>query len=583
MAKKRTNRRIQEVTLMPKILGTDHLDALANKPLSTVRSERPYKSKFVDALDFYGAYRGVKEKQTRITFDVLRRMAKACEPMSAIVQLRCNQVGAFAKLPRYESDTGFRITTRDPDQKIRKTEEEEISKIQKFLMRTGFERNPERRDNLDTFLRKITRDSLVLDAYAFEIVPGKNAKKNPISEIWAVDGATIRLAEEEFYQANIYPEDAGDICYIQEIDGRVTAEYTLEELAYGVRNPQTDVDANGYGVSELEMAINLVTSILYAEQYNRSYFSNNSTPRGIISILGNYSPDDLESFKRHWRAQLEGPSNAWRTPMMAMEQGQGIQFIPLDQKGNRDMEYSKWLEFLVLCLCALYQTNPEELGFSNLGDGGKQALSESSPEAAIEKGEDKGLAPLLMNVAATLNHNVIEVLNEDFSLEFAGIGNEDKMRKQQYFTNWLNAGVLTVNEVRETALDMKPIKEEWAEEAPAQATLYQAWAMKKQQEQAALMPGPGTAGGPMMPPNNVLGQHPMEGDDKQPGGEVPPKPNFGKAPGQGNPGMGQPPQGASPKPNFAPPAAPKPPSGPKPFGKSLVEDGDVFEFTIEEE
>lgn len=582
MPRNRRNRRIQEVSLQPKILGTDHFDTLRNMPLSTTRSDRPYKSKFVDSLDFYGAYRGIKDKHTRISFDVLRRMAKGCEPMAAIVQLRCNQVGAFAKLPRYESDTGFRITTREPQQKIRKTEEEEIKRLQKFLMRTGFERNPERRDTLDTLLRKITRDSLILDAYAIEVVPGKNARKNPISEIWAVDGATIRLAEEEFYQTNIYPEDQGRIAYVQEIDGRITAEYTHEELAYGIRNPQTDVEANGYGVSELEMAINLITSILYAEQYNRSYFSNNSTPRGIISILGNYSPDDLEAFKRHWRAQLEGPSNAWRTPMMAMDAGQGINFIPLDQKGNRDMEYSKWLEFLVLCLCALYQTNPEELGFSNLGDGGgKAALSESSPEAAIEKGEDKGLAPLLMNVANTLNTNVIERLNEDLILEFAGIGNEDKMRKQQYFTNWLNAGVLLVNEVREQALDMKPIKEDWAEDAPANATLYQAWAMGKQQEQAALMPGPGTAGGPMQPPNAMLGQPGMPGDDKQPGAQGPPKPNFGDKPGQEKAPNFTPPPGATPKPNFSP--SPAVPSSPKPFGKSLDADEWDLEIFFEEE
>lgn len=579
---RRHGRRIQEVTLRPQFLPMDHLQALQNKPLSTVASDRPYKSKFVDALDFYGAYRGVKDKHTRITFDMLRRMAKSCEPMAAIVQLRCNQVGAFAKLPRYESDTGFRITTRDPDQKIKKTEEEEIKKLEKFIMRTGFERNPERRDNFDSFLRKVTRDSLILDAYAFEIVPGKNSKKNPISELWAVDGATIRLAEEEFYKPNIYPEDNGKIAFIQEIDGRICAEYTLEELAYGIRNPQTDVEANGYGVSELEMAVNLITSILYAEQYNRSYFSNNSTPRGIISILGNYSPDDLEAFKRHWRAQLEGPSNAWRTPMMAMEAGQGINFIPLDQKGNRDMEYSKWLEFLVLCLCALYQTNPEELGFNNLGDSGGKALSEASPEAAIEKGEDKGLAPLLMNVAATLNHNVIEVLNEDFSFEFAGIGNEDKMAKQKYFTTWLEAGVLRVNEVRVQALDLKPIDEEWAEDAPANATLYQAWAMQKQMDQQAAMPGPATAGGPMMPPNGMLGQQGQDGDDNNGGEESPPKPNFGPNPGQGKPGFGQPPQGTTPKLNSAPPTN-KPPS-PKPFGKSLVnDDGSVLEIYIEEE
>jgi hypothetical protein len=238
------NRVVQEVTLRPNFVDPRHIwgfqDQFGPGPSkSALRSDRPTKSKFIDAFDMLNAYSGVREKHTRITFDLLRRMAATCEPMSAIVHLRTNQAAAFAKIPRYESDTGFKITTRDPDSKVRSAESKEIKRLQDFLLATGFESSPggRRRDNFDMFLRKIVRDSLVLDAYAIELVPGRNAKKHPVREMWAVDAATVRFADEDRYQVQIYDEDAGDIEYIQEIDGRVVAEYTAEELAYGIRNP----------------------------------------------------------------------------------------------------------------------------------------------------------------------------------------------------------------------------------------------------------------------------------------------------------------------------------------------------------
>lgn len=437
-------------------------------------TNRPMRAKFIDSLDYFGAYRGIREKQyTRVTYEVLRRMARSCEPMAAIIQLRCNQAGNYAKLPEYESDAGFKITTRDPKQKIRRAESKEIKRLEDLFLHTGMKINPDREDNFDAFIRKIVRDSLILDAYAFEIVPGLQPRKFPVSEFYAVDAGTIRLANEDRYQPEIYEEDSGRIAYIQQIDGRIVAEFRRDQLAYGIRNPTTEVKSNGYGVSELEIAINLITSILFGMQYNTNYFKNNSTPRGILNLVGNYTSEDLEAFKRQWRAQMEGVTNAWRTPIMASEDGQGLSFVPLDQKGNRDMEYHLWLDFLVNFLCAIYLVNPSELGIKGYNPHGA-SLNEGSKDKDIEAGEDKGLVPLLSNIGNTLNTKVVQRINPDFRLQWTGIRQDDKKQKSVYYQSLMAAGIMTANEVRTQGFDLPEIPEKWAN-APANPTLFSAW------------------------------------------------------------------------------------------------------------
>jgi hypothetical protein len=562
------NRRIQEVSLRPGLVNMRNLlgqgqHGSYGPGRSMVRSDRPYKSKMLDALDFVGAYGGVREKlHSRMTFETLNRMARLCEPVAAIIKLRCDQAAAFGKVPRYESDTGFRITTRDPDQKVRGAEKKEIQRLQKFLISTGFERDPER-PSFDAFLGMIVRDSLVYDAMTFEIVPGRNRRRFPVREVWPVDAATIRFAEKDVYQPLIYTEDAGDISYIQEIDGRIVTEYTIEELGYGIRNPTTNVDSNGYGLSELETLVNTVTGILLASQYNRAYFTTNNAPRGIINIVGNYSSEALEAFKRGWHAQLTGAANLWRTPIMAMDQGAGLQWVPLDQKGNRDMEFHLWLDYLVNQACALYGVNPQELGLKGYNPSGP-SLSEGNQEQQVQAGEDKGLAPLMTTVGNVLNSRVLWLLNEDMTIEWEGLRADDRAAKQAYFLGWLNAGVMCVNEVRTSALDLAPIKEEWAEDAPAQATLYQAYATAKQAEMGAPM-SPATAGGPMMPPNAHLNPA-APGGDKQG-----PPPVAGGAPQAGKPPAVNVPAGGPPQAKPPAPAAPKPP-GAQAFGKSLADE-----------
>jgi hypothetical protein len=306
-----------------------------------------------------------------------------------------------------------------------------------------------------------------------------------------------------------------------------------------------------------------------AQQFNRAYFSNNSTPRGFISLHGNYNDEQLDAFKRAWRQQLEGAANNWRVPVMAFDEEGEMKWNPLDLQSSRDMEYHLWLDYLTNVLCALYCVNPAELGLKGYQPQGTPLGADGSQKEQLDQGEDKGLMPLMTNVGNLLNTEVLWKLNPDFVIDWRGLGSDDKLAQQQYFVGWVNSGVMTVNEVRDN-IDMAPIHEDWAD-APANATLAGIYTQGKQQEMMAQQPGAATAGGPMQPPNNQLQQ---PGGDKQ--GEAGPGQQQQQQPGP----PGQPPRppmpGLAPKPPMPGAGAPKPPS---PFGKSLQ--GPPTEIVIE--
>lgn len=450
------------------------------------RKVRP-KSAIIDPLDTMGGYTGLRTKPTAIPYTTLRRMANV-PAVSAIINTRLNQVARFSHRPRFDGDTGFRIALKDKKQQMTKAEEKRAYEIEEFFLKTGFAKNLVRKDNFNQFLRKIVRDTLTLDAMVFEKVPNF---KNELAEIWAVDAATIELVVnnptgEMDWDPPVYvPQTRGglkvgakNIAYVQRVNGMVVAEYTEDELAYAVRNPRTDLDFTDFGLSELETLIEIVTGIVNGVKYNTSYFTHSSLPQGVLEIIGRYDDEDLESFKRHWKALTSGAPGKWAVPVMAMEDGQGVKFTPF-KNSNKDMEFNQFLEFLFNIACAVYQIDPNEVGFKSWTSS--RALQTDNTEAKMEESRDKGFIPLMTFLADTFNSEIVDLIDEEFTFEWVGLHEEDEDRKLEREIKRLQAGMVTVNMIRKEK-DEEEIPEEWAN-APANPQLLQVYMNEKQIEQ----------------------------------------------------------------------------------------------------
>lgn len=406
-----------------------------------------------------GSGMGYKERPSTINFETLQRVSIRNSVVAAVIVTRVNQVSSFSSPARFSKDgVGFEISLKDPKKKPTPEQERLMLALESFLENCGYDNNPNR-DNFDDFLRKIVRDSLTYDQLTFEKVPDRLGR---IAEFYAVDAGTIRsvdleslneddqLVYSELYGMNNLPR------WVQVINGVVTAEFTGKELAFGVRNPRTDINSQPYGLSEIEILTTQITSHLWAEDYNSRYFSQGGTTKGILNLKGqNLSKEQIEAFRRQWNAQITGMTGAWKTPVMSVD---GIEYLNVSQS-NREMEYEMWMNYLINIVTSVYQIDPSEVNFPNrggAGGGGGGGLGDGGIEDRLKNSKDKGLRPLLRFIENTVNRHLISEFSTDFTFKFVGLDRESEKDKQE-LTNKEVRMYKTVNEVRKEH-DMKPIK-----------------------------------------------------------------------------------------------------------------------------
>lgn len=408
-----------------------------------------------------------------IGFESLNRMSKT-PIINAIIKTRVNQVASFAEPQRDKYSTGFKIQKRrgygeDQGESISKSEQKVIDYITDFILNCGSVNDWET-DTFDTFVRKITRDSLVYDQCTFEVV--YNQKGYPV-EFIATDASTYRIAQtfddQKFGELKQHSpaalRNARDPRAVKQLKGYYPSYVQIHqglpvqyfypwELCFGVRNPSTALKNNGYGVSELEEMIVTITNMLWADEYNRRFFNQGSAPKGIIKVKGNINETRLQQFKQQWLTMVAGVTNAWKTPIMNADE---MEWVDL-QKSNRDMEFSAWMEYLIKIGCAIFQIDPSEVNFPLPGGQQQSSLFEGSNKERLKHSKDKGLYPLLKFLQQKINKYIVNQIDDRFEFVFSGLEgttyDQELDRAVKRVSNFT-----TINEER-TAFGLKPLPDE---------------------------------------------------------------------------------------------------------------------------
>ena len=391
-----------------------------------------------------------KDKPTSLSYNILYQISVKNSVVAAVISTRVNQVSTFTKPKRFSTDgVGYEIRLRNSKMAPTEEQQEVMQSLELFLENCGFNDDPSR-DDFDTFIRKLVRDSLTYDQTCFEIVPDRKGRP---AEIVAVDAATIRSANEEYssyaYGNVAKPKKGEEVAWVQVIDGSVVSWFTSKELAFGIRNPRSNVNLQPYGFSELEMLIQQITSHLYAEEYNSKFFSQGGTTKGIINIksdpngIGN--KEQLDSFKRQWQSQVNGMTGAWKTPVLQVPNG--IEYVNVSQS-NREMEFNQWINYLINIVCAVYAIDPAEINFSNNGGAAVQSsVFETSQEQKLKNSKDKGLKPLLRFIESIINKYIISRFSQDYVFAFTGLDDKSEEEKAELDSKQVKVWK-TVNEIR---------------------------------------------------------------------------------------------------------------------------------------
>lgn len=430
-------------------------------------ANQPSKAYFIDPLQF-NANLGYKDKPYSLTYTTLLKMSKV-PVINAIIKTRKNQIADFAEPQENRFSTGFIIrkkTKFGKEQKMTKQDEQTAQSITEFLMNCGRVNNWSN-DDFDTFIRKIVNDSLIYDQMTFECIRNR---KGELESFKAVDASTFRIADSFFsddyendffkrYGAAVW-EDKNEYgkkingyypSYVQVYQNIKVNDFYPWELCFGVRNPSSNIHANGYGCSELEELINVVTSMLWSDEYNRRFFSQGSAPKGFLRVKGVNNESALQQFRQQWQSMITGVMQAWKTPVVEAD----VDWIDM-QKSNRDMEYNSWLEYLIKIACSIYAIDPTEIGWDIARSSGSTGMFESSQEQRLKHSKDKGLYPLLKFIQKKINKYIVEQLNPEFEFCFVGLNGLTIQEELEMDIKKGNA-FMTINELREK-YDLKPLE-----------------------------------------------------------------------------------------------------------------------------
>lgn len=420
------------------------------------RQPTKIQSVFFDPNDISGNGRGFKDSKGVLSFSVLRRMGDI-HIVKSIVSTRVEQIMNFMDFSEDEQKEGFTIRKKKSlfstgDEKLTNEDKKKISKIVDFLEKGGWTDKWDNVDSLQEFVSKIMSDSLTLDQLAFEMVRNRMWE---LQKFRAVDASLIRFLDSvdprqrEGFEQYRFKGHLPRYCMVWDemiLHNPITKEpilYYPWELGFGIRNKTSDVRRNGYGVSELETLVNIITWILWGFSYNANFFSQGSQPKGFINIKNpNISNSTLQEFRQAWTQTMAGVSNSHRTPVI---NGIDLEWVDLQKLSNRDMEFNEWIKFLIIMTCSVYRIDPSELGF-NFKES-QQIFGQDGQRERLKHSREKGLKPLLIFLQGVITKYIVSELDENYEFAFTGIEVEDEEAQVKLDSEKLSSGMISMQDI----------------------------------------------------------------------------------------------------------------------------------------
>lgn len=405
--------------------------------------------------------KGYRDPNNGVSFNTLNRMGDIFI-IKAVINTRIEQVQNFLKYSNDDQKPGYKIrykqspTSLGEDalkQELSKEDMKKVEYIVKFLEEGGENEKWDCEDSFQEFTHKVLNDSLRLDQLCFEVVRARNFD---LKKFRAVDGALVRQLDtndprhvqmfEQFRWHGYLPR------YAMVWDGQIIRHPVTDEfiafypweLGYGIRNKSSNVLRNGYGCSELETLLEIVTWVLWGMQYNGNFFKQGSQPKGFINVKnGNIDQGTLNEFRQDWKQTMSTVYNSHKIPVV---QGIDLEWIDLQQT-NRDMEFTEWIKFLMVLVCSVYRMDPSELGFQF--QDAARVFGQDGQKERLDHSKQKGLTPLLIFYQNILNKYIISEIDERLEFVFTGIEIEDEAAQVDLDVKKIQNGFISLEDAFE--------------------------------------------------------------------------------------------------------------------------------------
>lgn len=285
---------------------------------------------------------------------------------------------------------------------------------------------PNSTDSFRVLWEQVLEDILV-GGYGAVEMRATGDDKRPF-QLWAVDGSTIQIDGQ-------WRGDPDKPRYAQ-ANGIAGASSAVplrdDELMYLRLNPRTHTP---FGLGRLEVAFETVNQLLSAGRYAGKLASNSVSPYALW--VDDVTPEQHERLIRWWQDEMEGSG---RVPILSTEQKPEV----LRFAGGTDADLRlQWQEFLLRLIANAFDLPPMLLGLQH--DVNRSTAGEMADEA---------FQSAVVPVAKLLEEHITRDLFakklgwREFEFRFNDLITRNESEEVQMQIALLNAGVLTVDEVR---------------------------------------------------------------------------------------------------------------------------------------
>lgn len=240
------------------------------------------------------------------------------------------------------------------------------------------------------------------------------------------------------------------------ITGARPVPFGKKEIIWMERNPRTD---SIYGRSPVEVLANTIQTLIYAVEHDLEYFNDNSIPKGIIGLEG-ANTEQLKAFRDQWREQQRTKDSAgnWKHTNYHLPIVGNIPKFERLQFSNAELELLEGQKWWAKMVWACFGVTSTELGYTEDAKGMANQIVQSN---VFKK---RILNPILRMEEYKYNHEIIpEFEYDDIKFSFLTYDVEEETKKANLYKTQLEAGIMTVNEIRKQE-GMEDV--EWGDEAP---------------------------------------------------------------------------------------------------------------------
>ena len=292
------------------------------------------------------------------------------------------------------------------------------------LRRTLEEPNPV--DSFRTLIEQAIEDALTGGFGAIEMEPTGDPERPAM--LWPVDGASIRINARWDGQ-----EDTPR--YAQAAPGQLESsavELRDDQLMYIRMNPRSFTP---FGLGPLEVAFETVNQFLSAHRFAGKLAANSVAQYALW--LNEATPAQHDRLIRWWQDEIEGTG---RVPLLSTEQKPEV--LRFAQGTDADLRLA-WQEFLIRMVANAFGLPALMLGLE--ADVNRSTAAEMADEAF--RG---AIAPLAVLLAGHITRDLFGkcIGWPEFEFVFNELSARDEMTELAVQVQLLEAGVLTVNEVR---------------------------------------------------------------------------------------------------------------------------------------